>query len=240
MALFGTVAEVVSDAAVECGLEAVSDVFGSTDPAVVQMRALLKSGGRALALDAEWVQLRVEASFVSTTDTSYNLPADFSRMLPQTAWNRSVEVQMQPVNGEVWQYLKATSGATAYTATFRPLAGKVELWPQPPASGETIAYEYLSRYWVALAETTTPAKDAPTLNTDVLLYDATLLVPMLIAMFRERRQLPGAEAARAEFERLKRIAIATSIPAHPALTLDRPGPGLRLLDWQNLPATGYG
>ncbi len=240
MPLFDTVSSVVSDAAVECGLEAVSDVVGSTDPAIIQMLALLKSGGRALALEADWVQLRKETSFVTTVDVSYPLPADFSRMLPQTAWNRSEQLQMQPVNGEVWQYLKASLGAEPWTAIFRPLSGTIELWPQPPAVDQTVAYEYLSRWWVAATGTTTPARDAPTLNDDVPLFDATLLVPMLVAGFRERRQLPGMEVARAEFERLKRLALAASVPARPALTLDRLEPGLHLLDWRNLPATGYG
>jgi hypothetical protein len=58
---YDTVANIVSDAAVELGLGSVSDVYGSTDSSIIQLRTLLKSAGRDLVLERDWTHLQAEA-----------------------------------------------------------------------------------------------------------------------------------------------------------------------------------
>jgi hypothetical protein len=62
---YDTVANIVADAAAELGLGTVSDVFGSTDTNIIQLRTMLKTGGRSLALDRRWTHLIQEATFAT-------------------------------------------------------------------------------------------------------------------------------------------------------------------------------
>lgn len=240
MATYDTAQSLISDAAVECGLEAVSDVYASADPAIIQLRGLLRNGGRALAMEYDWPQLVREYTITTSGATQYQLPDDFGRVSPATSWNQSIEMGMQPATGKTWQRLKASRASQVHTTLFRRFGGFVELWPQPPASGETVAFEYISTHWVALADTVEPAKDAPDANDDVILYPPTMIVAMLVAGLRERRQLPGAHVSEARFRELRRVALATAAQDHPDVYLGQSITGVRLLDRDNLPATGYG
>lgn len=239
MALYDTVANVVLDAAIECGLGAVSDVFGSTDPNVVQMRYLLKRLGRKLALRRQWAQLTKEYSFTTTSDSSYNLPADFGAMIHQTGWNRTSDQRMHAASPQEWQYLKATDSGVVFTCIFRPSDSTIQLWPQPPASGETIAFEYLSRYWVATTGSTTGSKDAPTLNTDVLLFDSLLLVGGLKVAFQKAKGFDTTAAEQDFMEEWGLVAAANQASA-PILSMNGPRIGERLIDLNNAPSTGFG
>src|SRR5216684_4414181 len=62
---YDTVGNIISDAAAELGLGTVSDVFGSTDSNIIQLRTFAKTGGRSLALDRRWTHLLQETTFVT-------------------------------------------------------------------------------------------------------------------------------------------------------------------------------
>src|SRR5216684_4325339 len=62
---YDTIGNVVSDAAAELFGQTVSDVFGSTDPNIIQLRTFAKTGGRSLALDRRWTHLLQETTFVT-------------------------------------------------------------------------------------------------------------------------------------------------------------------------------
>jgi hypothetical protein len=218
LALYDTVLNVVADAAVECGLAAPSVVMASTDANVVLLRTLLKRVGRKLALGYEWKQLRVEYTFTTTTATSYALPADFSRMIDQSAWNRTSDRPGTPVGAETWQALKATDSGIFLTALFRPLDTTIELWPQPPTSGDTIAFEYLSRYWVGTTGLTTKTLDAPAADTNIIYFDATLMVAALVLAFKAKRGFDTTEAQQ-EYDETLALVKSANTNAAPVLSL---------------------
>jgi hypothetical protein len=103
---------------------------------------------------------------------SYALPSDFRKMIPQSGWDRSTLLPMSgPVSSQVWQYRAAVTVTASILVEFRLWQGLMYLTPTP-TSAETIAYEYLSTYWVATASNTLPTLDAPTASTDVDLLRA--------------------------------------------------------------------
>ncbi len=218
MATYDTVANIVGDVAIECGLPAVSDVFASTDSNVVQLRTLLKSVGRALVLKHEWLQTTKEHTFVTTSATSYALPADFQAYVDQTGWNRTSQVPLQPVSPQQWQRLKAQEDSASYAVLFRPRDTTLEVWPQPPASGETIAFEYRSSHWVRATASASPDKDAPTVNTDVVHLGVQLITRALKFKFLRDKGFDAAEAWE-EFKAAFEAEMSANIGAAPVLSL---------------------
>jgi hypothetical protein len=239
VALYETALSIISDASVEMGLGAVSDAYGSTDANVIQLRTLLKTVGRRLALSRDWSHLVKQYTFTTDGDDEYDLPADFSMMVPGTSWNRTTQMRGQPVNAQAWQYLKASNTTVTYTVFFRMSDLTLTFHPDPPSSGETIAFEYRSRYWVTATGQSAPNKDAPTANTDTIEFDATLMVPALKLAFLQAKGF-DATAAKIEYdEALERVAGA-NVGAAPILSLGAGSLDERLLDESNAPSSGFG
>ncbi len=239
MALYDTVANIVSDAAVECGLSAPTDVYASTDANIVQMRVMLKRMGRSYALAHGWKHLEREHTFATVSGTaSYALPASFSSMLDQSGWDRTTKRQVVPVGAVQWQYMNAVSVAGVLTVTFRPREATIELYPTPTAI-ETIAFDYRSRYWVETSGQTTPDKDAPTANTDKLMFDATLMVAALKLEFKRAKGF-DTTAAQQDFDAIWASVVNANANAAPVLSLNGIGYGDHLLGPDNVPETGFG
>lgn len=182
MALYDTAANVINDAAVELGLGAVSDPYAETDENFVQLRYLLKTLGRELFLRNGWLQGQREHVFVTDGSASYALPADFDRMIDQTGWSRTDMRPVLPATPQEWQYLQATMNGTVLTVIFRPFDLTLKIWPTS-STGVTVAFEYLSRYWIRATASAAPDKDFPTANDDVIHLDALLAVKGLKLSF---------------------------------------------------------
>ncbi len=238
MAIYDTVANVVSDTAVELGLGAVSDVFGSSDSNVVQMRALLKRVGRELALMRPWVQLQKEYTFPTVNGTaSYSLPADFSSMFDQSGWNRTTRFPISPISPQAWQQAKAVAIVSSLTLLIRPHESTLDVYPTP-TTVQTVAFEYHSRYWVRNTGGTTLDKDAPTANTDVLMFDGLLLVAALKLAWQEAKGF-DTTAATSSFLRILGLVESANANVAPVLSLNG-SVGEPLVGIANLPDTGYG
>lgn len=234
---YGTVLEICNDVAEAEGLGTQTAIYASVDPNIVQLRALLKQEGRRLAMEREWKQLVTEHAFSTVSGTAaYALPADFSRMANQTAWNRTTDRRFVPFGAQAWQYLKATSLGSALMAIFRPRAATFEIHPAPSAV-EAIAFEYLSNYWLASSGSIVGDKDKPTADTDTVLLDPALVVAALRLAWRKAKGF-DATAALADYERTFALSAGANAGPAPTLRLDRPGSD----DWMrlNVPETGYG
>lgn len=155
MAKFETLATIVSDAAIELGLGAVSDVVASTDRNIQQLRTLLKRTGRRLALHRGWTSLRGRCELatsdgIATVDgeLAFRLPVDFLDMIQQSGWNRTTQQALHSQSAQQWQTSIASASGGVITATFRPFENIVAFYPAPAAS-EVVVFEYRSRYWVS-------------------------------------------------------------------------------------------
>ena len=195
---YDTVLNLVSDAAVELGLGAVSAVYASTDENVVMLRTLLKSSGRQLLADHTWLMAAKEHTFTSTAATSYTLPADFGSYIDGSAFNRTQKLPIQPITVQQWQALNALSVQMGLGVLMRPKDLTLSLWPTTN-TGESFALEYKSTYWVRATASSAPDKAAPTVDTDVVHLDALLIVKALKLTFLRNRGF-DTTSAQQEFD----------------------------------------
>lgn len=243
MARYETAQQCVSQAALECGLINIpTDVYGSSDQSFVQLCALLTSAGRELLAMREWQRLSVRYSFTVASGDSgdYTLPADYDRHIDQTDWNPTNRLPLGgPLSPQDWTYLRNTNLASSIIyISFREEQGLFRVLPQPPPIGQTISFEYQSRYWVAVAAAPTVlAKDAPTKSDDILLYNPILIQKLLKLRFLEAKKFDTTAAA-TQFENAI-MSYGGQDKSAPVLSASR-SRGFPYLDDRNVPETGYG
>ncbi len=239
---YDTVANLVSDAAIEMGLvtAAIADPFASTDQNIVQLLRLLKSGGRDLNKRRDWTHLRKEYTFGTVNGTeSYALPADFKSLLPNSGWNRSTSFPLGgPVGSDYWQFRKAVPIASTIVFMIRIWQGQMFFSPVP-GSAQTIAYEYESTSWAGAAAAVLPngnTKDAPTTKDDVIFFDPLLIVKRLKLDFRKEKRFDTVSEQDA-YDDVLYAAESEDSPASTIYLGGRSNRTPRRLDKWNLPDT---
>lgn len=235
---YQSVATIISRAAKQLGLVAadIVDPYASADQSIVQMLELLGDAGREICKAREWTFLQTEYTFNTVNgQTLYPLPADFRTKTDQTGWNRSTRFPLGgPMSAQAWQYLKALPTAATLTVLFRPRNGQIEIYPPPGATIATIAFEYLTTYWVATVGTTAPAKSQPTAKDDILLFDELLLVRAVKLAWKREKGL-DTTAAQQDYDQALDAAMDDDAEA-PVLRIDGRGNlRTRLLSDDNAP-----
>lgn len=238
---FDTAQNIANDAAIEIGLGAIPDLYGSADPNIVQLRALLKSCGQELTHKKNWTHLRKEWEFTTIQGQSqYAMPVDFHNMLDQTGWNRTNRLPMGgPLSPQEWQFLKSRLVGVTWTVLFRPMNQQITLFPDVNTpGGYDIVFEYISKYWVVPNGQTAATAEEPTANSDVLWFDRLLLLRMLKMKFLRAKGLDQT-AAELEFkETFDQVAGDDSIA--PILGITHKPLKEQILDARNVPITGFG
>ena len=99
----------------------------------------------------EWAELVKVYAFNTTTATSYPLPGDFDRILPDTAWASNSHLpQVGPLTPQQWQNITQGTVAVGPAPQFRIFGAtnnQFQISPGP-AAGEGRSFEYISRNWV--------------------------------------------------------------------------------------------
>jgi hypothetical protein len=237
---FETVATIISDTAIELGLvtAAIADPFASTDANILRLNALLKARGRELAKAFGWSHLQKECTFLTANgQAAYDLPDDFLSMADQSQWNRSSTLPLAgPASQQIWQQLKGQSISVSINTIFRPVNGQVMLYPTPSAI-ETVAFEYLSRWWVRPFGQDLPTTDTPSAATDTVCFEPLLMVRALKVAWKEATGF-DATAARNDYESTLQRCMADDSTGG-VLELS-PRRTFRLINAMNAPDTGYG
>lgn len=239
-----TASEIINAAAVECGLGSVGDPFASTDQAFVQLRTLLTSAGRELAMLYRWQVLTREFSHTTSgadaTPGKYDLPADFLRIVDQTGWERTNNVPFGgPLTPPFWTaILGSENNPFTIYAAIRQVQNQVWILPTPPPNGLQITFEYQSRGWVrAPGAPPYTYKDNVTLGGDVVLFEPVVIIAFLRYKFLEAK---GFDTSKAEANFLTLADMYASSDS-PGAILDMAGaPDDILLDERNIPDSGYG
>ena len=189
-----TMLTVVQDAQRRLGLNVSSSVAGSSDDTTVQLLALLNQAGQEMAEEYAWQALIKEATLTTLAAESQGamstIAPGFFYILNQTMWNRSLR---RPVFGALsdqeWQLLKASSVQGPFQQ-YRIRGDELLFIPAPPA-GQTVAFEYVSKYWCT-DTTGATGKDAFTVDTDVSLLDERVLSLSLTWRFKQSQGLDFA------------------------------------------------
>lgn len=239
-----TLLQIMTDACQDIGLTTPSAVIGSTDQTIITMLAMSNRGGRDIVRDGKWTGLQRVHTFSTASGTAeYSLPSDYSRILPDTVWNRSTYEPLQgPIDAAEWQEIKSGLVGSGIVGQrwriFRASSGvgkKLYIDPTPTAT-ETIAFEYVSDHWICATDDTT-TKAAWTVDTDYGLIDGDLLTLDVIVRFRRSKGLAWASEAD-EYNSLFDKLYGQDKPAKTLdLACGRVG---RLLGYGNIPETGYG
>lgn len=176
---FDTAANIISDAAIQLGFvsSAIADPYAETDDNIIRLCQSLKQLGQDLLRGYDWSHLTEEYTFSTSNGTAnYDLPSYFARIVNGTAWNRTQsQVMLGPLGPQKWQQLKANSSTAYINQGFRIWQDDFWIYPTPTAT-ETVAYEYVSKLWVAATGQTAPNKEHPTAASDELWFDRALLV----------------------------------------------------------------
>jgi len=167
----------VQDAMGEVGLPVPTSVIGNANLTVQQFLGLLQRTGNNMVGDFVWQQLIVTYTFNTASPTlTYALPADYDRMMSQTYWNRTQKWPLiGPLSDAQLEQCRSGLVVTAPSIMFRIAAGMIELVSVPTAA-QTIAFEYVSKNWIATAGSPfTPARFRFQVDTDVALLDEDVL-----------------------------------------------------------------
>lgn len=140
---------IVQDTCDRLNLRRPTAVVSSTDQQVRQLFALANEEGEALSKRANWPDLVLERTFVTTaTEVQAGaLPSDLREFIPETFFNRTQGRRViGPVSPQQYQAFKARPVFGLIYLAYRKRGGDFLITPDPPA-GDTIAFEYVSTNW---------------------------------------------------------------------------------------------
>lgn len=174
-----TVLTICQDALKEIGGFEVPDTFiGNNNETAVSALAVFIREGKRLTAKYDWQELIVEKTETTVAnDNSYDRPDDFKKMVNETQWDRTNNLEMNgPVNPAMWQFFKSSVTGESGTINrwFRMRGNQLLIHPTPTVTGDTLVYEYYSKNWITKqADSTTVAtpaadNDTPRLDEDLL------------------------------------------------------------------------
>ena len=185
---------IVQEVADRIGLVRPTQVIGSSDHQVWQLLALANQEGRELARRHQWQALTFEKTFTTIaaeTQTSA-VPADFDRFVTGTFYNRSTTRMVTgPLTPQEYQDYKARLATIVYEA-FRLRGNNILLMPTPSA-GQTIVYEYVTKFFCSAVGDTVPDQAEWLSDTDIGYLDDELMRLGITWRFQRSRGLDYAE-----------------------------------------------
>jgi hypothetical protein len=228
-----TAGQVLNMAATEVGLSEASDPYSSTNAVFVQLRSMLKMAGMELCQARDWLVLVKEATLTGdAATTTFALPSDFLRMKEESGFDRGTSWAFRgPTSSKEWQRLKASGTIPTLQPLYRVQQGRMVFY-EAPAVG-TLAYEYVSRYWVASDGAASADSYFPAASGDKVLFDPLMLVRIVKSKFRVAK---GFES-QADYDETFRQAVesAAGLDPAPVLSLGGSPSGERFIDTDNLP-----
>ena len=222
-------------AADEISFTRPASLFSNPDTTARQMLALANREGAEQSSLGEWPQLRREYTFSTVVGVdNYAMPADFSRVLAATEWDRGARWPLNgPLTPQEWQVMKSGFGNLGPRRRFRFMQGRLYLDPVPD-NVTTISYEYMSTGWALAADGATfrsPwAADSDTFALDDQVFTDGIKWRFLAAKGMEY----GAE--RADWKAALDRAFGRAA-SNRTLSMGQPNSSFRLLSAANIPDT---
>lgn len=196
----------------EVGVPRPSTVVTANNTHARQLLALANREGAELAKRYQWQALIKE--FTHTTLAQENqglittLMPGINIPLTETFWNRSEQVTTPgSVTPQRWQLLKA-SGITGPYSEIRFRAGSLLMIPAP-AAGDTLAGEYVSKYFCQSSGGTDQTAWAA--DTDVAVLDDDLMEMGIIWRWRKMKGYEW-QSYRVDYEIAVKERISSDVP----------------------------
>ena len=176
-------------------LNSPATVYGTTDPQITQIKALLEEEGNDLSKRGDWNELTFEATHTTLATESQGAISTiaangFRNIKNDTIWDRTLKLPVQVLNDVEWQTQKGfATTSPRYCARIR---GGLLLANPTPTAGNTWAFEYISKNWILGVDGTT-YKQFFTLDTDTLLLPEELLTLGLRWRWKKEKGFDYAE-----------------------------------------------
>lgn len=178
---------------------------------------------------------------------AYPYPSDLGHFIPQTGWDRNFRWQLLgPVDAQEWQVLKSGISPVGPRLRYRLMDNMIYVNPAPyvptgqasPIS-DLLVLEYSSKYFIAVSAAPTVAVQNSFQNDS----DVCLIPEDLVTLSLKWRVLKAIGMAWAdEFteydDKLARVTGRQTMARN--LPLNARASGIRLLNSQNVPDTGFG
>lgn len=178
------------------GLPVPATVYGTTNPQVRQIMALLEEEGQDLRDRGSWEGITCQASHTTLaledqgaiTSIASN---GFNYIKNNTIWDRTTRLPVcGPMSPVDWQILKAYV-VNGPRFRYRLRQGKMLVNPVPPA-GDSWYFEYASVNWILGVDGTT-YKEFFTIDTDTILLPDTLVLMGLRWRWKKEKGFEYAE-----------------------------------------------
>ena len=179
----------------EVNVDVPTEIMGTTDPQIKQMKALLQKEGDDLSGRGDWQILTNEATHTTVATESQGAITTiasngFRYVKNDTIWDRDLELPVYVVDGTAWQQIKANDvTGPRYQARIR---GGNLLSVPVPAANHTWAFEYISWNWLT-DSTGVTHKQRFTNDGDLFLLPETILEAGLQWRWKAQKGLEYAE-----------------------------------------------
>lgn len=176
--------------------------------------------------------------------TNYNLPSDFAYFMTQTFWDRNFRWQLLgPLNAQEWQVLKSGISPTGPRRRFRVMGNQFVIDPVPGFStsdnGSIEVFEYYSNGWGQSTGGTAGTPQAVWVaDSDNYLLDDEAFVTGLKWRYLAAKRLDYSQE-KDTYDRLVERLMSRD-GGERNLPLNAQASGVRLLNSQNVPDTGFG
>ena len=179
----------------EIGVPVPTTVYGTTDTLVLQLLRLVEKEGIDLSKRGDWQALTFEATHTTTAAEDQGAITSiatngFRHVKQETMWDRTDTLPVPLIGSTAWQRMKAIV-VTGPRYRYRLRGGKLLMSPTP-ASGHTLAFEYISKNWILGVDGTT-YKQRFTLDTDTILLSEDLIQQGTIWRWKKEKGFEYAE-----------------------------------------------
>ena len=184
-----TALDIAQRVSASIGINVPSTLRSTQDPNANLMLALLNRSGQVLSrkrgpFGGSWTELTREHVVTTVANKDeYALPQGFAELITGTAWDRSTyRAAPGPVTPQEWQRLKGgLLDTVALTPRYRIVYSEntnqrvLRLDPVPASTGERIAFEHLTRFWVRESENAPVAHERVTEDGHVPVFETHLV-----------------------------------------------------------------
>jgi hypothetical protein len=225
----------------------ISSTFALNDTMVTAVNAV--AGTVTMSQNANVTQAQGTGidTQVAFGQEAYPQPSDLGHFIPQTGWDRNFRWQLLgPVDAQEWQVLKSGISPVGPRLRYRLMDSMIYINPAPyvptgqssPIS-DLIVLEYTSKYFIALATApTTAVQNSFQNDTDVSIISEDLITMSLKWRMLKAIGMAWADEFTEYTDKLDRVAGRQTMARN--LPLNARASGIRLLNSQNVPDTGFG
>ena len=144
--------EACQDVANSLSLVKPNTIIGNNNDFARQVLSHLKNVYKTAVGNFDWPQLTKAYEFdLVDGQSAYAAPADFDRIVAETEWDVDGRTRLRGgYNTKEWAALKygALSGGTYSGYTLHGSGNIIQIDPTPDASGNTLAFYYISNRWI--------------------------------------------------------------------------------------------